>query len=70
VGLEFAEALRDARQRIEAGPRQFPVVWRDVRRAILPRFPFAVFFILEEEVPIVIAIAHLHRHPNGWQRRR
>ena len=70
LGAEFLEATRTGFRRIEEAPLQFPVVFRDIRRAILHRFPFGVFFTLENEVPTVVAIVHLHRHPSAWERQR
>jgi hypothetical protein len=39
LGQDFASALDRLINRIGANPLQFPVVRRNVRRAILPRFP-------------------------------
>jgi hypothetical protein len=47
LGTEFLGELRATFSRIEDGPERFPVVFRHVRRAILRRFPFGVFFIVE-----------------------
>jgi len=69
LGLEFLSELRATFARIEEGPQHYPLVFRDFRRAILRRFPFGVFFILEAEVATVLAITHLHRHPDVWQKR-
>ena len=69
LGDEFLAELRATFSRIEEGPVRFPVVFREVRRAILGRFPFGVFFVLEAERATVIAITHLRRHPSAWQRR-
>lgn len=66
---EFLGELRAAFSRIEEGPSRFPVVFRGVRRAILRRFPFGVFFLVEPEVTVVLAITHLRRHPSVWQGR-
>ena len=70
LGLRFLGEVSAALQRIEAGPLQFPLVFQDIRRAILHRFPFGVFFICEGHVATVLAITHLHRHSNAWQSRR
>jgi hypothetical protein len=59
LGREFLEAIRAVFQRIEERPRQFPAVFREIRRAILHRFPFGVFFTLDDEIPTVVAITHL-----------
>jgi plasmid stabilization system protein ParE len=69
LGTEFLIELRATFSRIEEGPQRFPVVFREIRRAILRRFPFGVFFIVEIEGAVVLAITHLRRHPSAWQRR-
>lgn len=69
LGMEFLGELREALARIEEAPQRFPRVFKDFRRAILHRFPFGVFFIVEAESAVVLAITHLRRHPSVWQRR-
>ena len=69
LGLEFNDALRVTFERIEEAPFRFPLVSRESRRAIVQRFPFGVFFIVEEGLATVTAIMHLHRHPSSWQER-
>jgi len=46
------------------------MVSRDVRRAMLHRFPFGVFFFVEGDRATVLAVLHLHRDPSSWERRR
>ena len=69
LGAEFLAELRATFARVEDGPLLFPVVFRECRRAILHRFPFAVFFIVEAELATVVAITHSRRNPNVWQTR-
>ena len=70
LGAAFLTELRATFVRIEQGPLQFPRVFGEIRRAILHRFPFGVFFVVEGDVATVVAITHLHRHPGVWQSRR
>jgi toxin ParE1/3/4 len=49
--------------------RQFPTVFRNVRRALLRRFPYSLFFVVEDETLIVIACFHASRDPAHWQKR-
>ncbi|MEQ1575154.1 MAG: type II toxin-antitoxin system RelE/ParE family toxin [Vicinamibacterales bacterium] len=70
LGAKFLLELCATFVRIEQAPLQFPLVSGDIRRAILHRFPFGVFFIEEGDVATVLAITHLHRHPGTWQSRR
>ena len=69
LGTEFLDELRTTFSRVEEGPERFPVVFREVRRAILHRFPFGVFFIVESDRAVVLALTHLRRHPRAWQAR-
>jgi plasmid stabilization system protein ParE len=47
--------------RIEASPHQFPLVSGEVRRGLVTRFPYGVFFVTDGEAVVVIAVLHLHR---------
>ena len=69
LGMEFLGELRATFARIQDGPQRFPVVFQEFRRAILRRFPFGVFFIVDTETAVVLAITHLRRHPSVWQKR-
>lgn len=40
-----------------------------VRRFLLPRFPFAIGYIVEGDAITVLAIAHHRRRPGYWMRR-
>lgn len=70
LGEEFDDAVRNQLARIERWPRAYPTVYRHVRRALLRRFPYAIYFVL---VPTddaeVIAILHQRRHPEIWRGR-
>jgi hypothetical protein len=70
LGAAFLQAVRYVFGRIEKGALQFPLVSADIRRAILPRFPFGVFFVVEGDLATVLAVTHLHRHPGSWEGRR
>ena len=50
-------------ERMSANPWQFPVVFKNVHRALLRRFPYSLFFILEDETLLVIACFHASRDP-------
>lgn len=67
LGSEFLAEVRAAFIRVEQAPLRFPRVSGEIRRALLHRFPFGVFFVAEGEVATVLAVTHLHRHPSTWQ---
>jgi toxin ParE1/3/4 len=69
LGDEFETDLGHAvdilRQMAGAGP----LVYRDLRRVLLGRFPFAVYYHLQGQTVIVRAVIHTKRHPRLWRRR-
>lgn len=69
LGRRFREAIDHLTERMSANPRQFPVVFKDVRRALLRRFPYSLFFVIEGETLLVIACFHASRDPAQWQKR-
>ena len=48
-------------------PLQFPEVEPNVRRALLRRFPFAVYFLAEAGTVEIIAVLHMRRDPETWR---
>jgi len=56
-------------ERITANPQQFPVVFKNVRGALLRRFPYSLFFVVESETLLIIACFHASRDPAQWQKR-
>ncbi|HTE40894.1 MAG TPA: type II toxin-antitoxin system RelE/ParE family toxin [Steroidobacteraceae bacterium] len=39
----------------------------DVRRALLKRFPYAVYYEVQPSRLIVHAVLHMKRHPSSWR---
>ena len=56
-------------ERMSANPGQFPIVFRNVRRALLPQFPYSLFFVVEGNTLLVIACFHASRDPSQWKKR-
>jgi plasmid stabilization system protein ParE len=69
LALGFAESLDAVITRICETPLQFPAVHGEVRRALLGRFPYGVFFTVVAGKIHVLAVAHLHRYPDSWKKR-
>ena len=69
LGRRFREAINGLTERMSANPRQFPIVFKNIRRALLRRFPYSLFFVVEDDTLLVIACFHASRDPTQWQRR-
>jgi plasmid stabilization system protein ParE len=70
LGEEVLAAVTTALDRIRDNPVLYPIVHRDTRRALLPRFPRALFYRAEPDRILVIACLHAKRDPMVWQSRR
>ena len=69
LGQRFAEAVVDTLERIAAAPLLYAIVDEGRRRAGVHRFPYGLFFLVEETRMVVIACFHGRRDPKQWHER-
>ena len=69
LGAEFLDQLLAAYDRIAGGPLQYQAHGSSIRRALLRRFPYAVYFAVDGNLVVVLAVLHASRDPAEWQRR-
>lgn len=67
LALEFKRALDECMTRMEQDPLAYPNVHGSVRRALLRRFPYCVFFTVEAAEVVVHGVFHGRRDPKAWQ---
>ena len=70
LDLRFLQELERIFTQIESFPAGFPVVYKDVRKASLHRFPYSVFYHRRGDNLYILAVVHHARHPNVWKKRR
>lgn len=74
LAIRFLQEIDQARYAIQSRPLSFPRLANtagdlEIRRALLPRFPYAVVFLeLPTEIR-VLAVAHAKRRPDYWLNR-
>jgi plasmid stabilization system protein ParE len=66
LGNEFLDELDRAIRRAVAYPQSCTEIESGLRRCIMARFPYGLIYGLEKDKIIVVAVAHLHRHPRYW----
>ena len=54
---------------IAENPRRYPRIHGEIRRAVTPRFPFGVFYLMEGDAVVVVAVMHASRDPARWKER-
>ncbi|MBD2859237.1 type II toxin-antitoxin system RelE/ParE family toxin [Spongiibacter sp. KMU-158] len=70
LGQSFLDILEEIFSSILESPLAYPMIYRNIHRAVLPKFPFSVFYFVRDTTIVVIAVMHGSRHPSTWQRRR
>ncbi len=66
LGKRFLDDLNDTIKRISAFPLAFTEIESGIRRCLLTRFPYGVYYGVDAQMIIIIAVAHLHRKPKYW----
>ena len=65
LGSAFMLSIEASLASIKRNYESFPIVCGSTRRALTKRFPYGVFFEIEEAEIIVLAIFHLCRDPKS-----
>lgn len=68
LGDEFGAEVDAAVARIVESPLAFPRVRGETRRAVLARFPYALYFRVTDKHIVVLAV-HGRQDPARWHRR-
>jgi plasmid stabilization system protein ParE len=66
---EFVDAVEEAMSVIEEAAERHPIIQGRLRRVLLRRFPYAVYYKVFPSTISVVGVIHGHRHPDTWLRR-
>ena len=66
LGVDFLSKVQGAVRDIAEHPEMWPVIRFEIRRRLVPRFPYAILYGIGPEEIVVVAVAHLRRHPTYW----
>jgi toxin ParE1/3/4 len=69
LDVEFVERIDGALSRIVSNPQLYPIIYRTLGRAVVRRFPFAVFYEITADEIRIVAVFHSHRDPKRWRSR-
>jgi len=71
LGREFLNEFERQILTISSMPESWMIVERDIRRTLMKRFPFVIYFrALEKNIVRVTVVKHQRRHPRYGLRRR
>ncbi len=69
LGADFLLCLEEGFDRIQRNPEMYPVVHQNVRRHLIRRFPYGIFYLSEADPIVILAVLHGHRNPGEWKSR-
>ena len=64
LGAEFHQAVSQVFARLTNNPLIYPAIYRDVRRAVVHRFPYLIWYSVLGEDLTVLACTHSRLRPN------
>ncbi len=70
LGDSFETQVEHCFEVIVNNPMQYQMLFEDNRAANLKRFPYRVFYFLEDRTVMVIGVVHMKQHPFIWQGRK
>ncbi len=69
LGSEFLAEIEEHLKSIASQPQRFRQIRGEVRRVILKRFPYSIFFLLEIDQIVILAVFHERRAPQNIEGR-
>ena len=70
LGEEFIAAVELQLKRLEQTPLLYAEVIPSVHRALLPRFPYGLFYTVQGDLVHVLGVLHGARNPMRWPKTR
>lgn len=69
LGEEFLSCLDAAIQKICRTPELYAKIFKEYRRTLTRRFPYAVFYEFTNEKVYVYSVFHTSQNPEKWKKR-
>ncbi len=69
LGAQFLDAVDKAIRTIVHAPERSTFIDADVRRYLMPRFPYAIYYRVTADQIRILALKHHRRHPDYWRYR-
>lgn len=69
LGVTFVARVREVLDRIAADPRRHAVVYLDVRKTLVSKFPYVILYREEPGEIVVVSVFHTSRDPSIWKSR-
>jgi len=69
LGHDFKSCVDEVMSILQQNPNIYPKVYENIRRGFMKRFPFGIFYVVDNTTVIVLAVIHARRNPDTWKLR-
>ncbi len=69
LAVSFINSVEKGIETILESPKTWLFVEEDVRRHLIKRFPFGIYYTIEEDYILIMAVMHMSRRPGYWKKR-
>ena len=69
LGSEFILSIDAEINLISRNPLVYPKIYKHVRRAVINRFPYAIFYIVNNKIINILALIHQSRNPKIFKKK-
>ena len=69
LAVSFIDLVEKGIKKIREHPEAWQVVEEDVRRHLIKRFPFGIYYTIEGDHILIVAVMHMSRQPGYWKKR-
>ncbi len=69
LGLSFVSRFELSISDIVKRPQAWPEIESGIRRHLMSRFPYGVYFSIEDDYILILAVLHMSRTPGAWRGR-
>ncbi|MEE4359306.1 MAG: type II toxin-antitoxin system RelE/ParE family toxin [Desulfococcaceae bacterium] len=69
LGKAFVDEVEISISKIVSTPKTWMIIADDIRRYLLHRFPYGIYYTIEKDYILIVAVMHLSRKPGYWKNR-
>ena len=69
LGADFILCIEESIARIENNPKQYKTIHKTVHRALVRKFPYGIYYVINNKKIIILGVLHARKNPKHWQAR-
>jgi len=69
LGYDFLLCIEECMSKIKRNPMHYKVIYKELRRTAVQRFPYRILYLVQNSSVIVTAVFHARKDPQAWESR-